>query len=160
MFKIQKNITLALIMLIILNNCGYKVIDKSQFSNLKVESFLTEGDNKLNFLIKNNLQKVLGNNQGDERVYFKLKTVKEKEVREKNDSNRITKYQIKIITTVMLNFLDTGKTQNFNISVIGNYDVSDNHSTTINNQNDLEKNLSDETADLIIRELILRINDN
>jgi len=160
MFKIQKNLTLALIMLIILNNCGYKVIDKSQFSNLKVESFLTEGDNKLNFLIKNNLQKVLGNNQGDERVYFKLKTVKEKEVREKNDSNRITKYQIKIITTVMLNFLDTGKTQNFNISVIGNYDVSDNHSTTINNQNDLEKNLSDETADLIIRELILRINDN
>ena len=160
MFKIQKNLTLALIMLIILNNCGYKVIDKSQFSNLKVESFLTEGDNKLNFLIKNKLQKVLGNNQGDERVYFKLKTVKEKEVREKNDSNRITKYQIKIITTVMLNFLDTGKTQNFNISVIGNYDVSDNHSTTINNQNDLEKNLSDETADLIIRELILRINDN
>ena len=160
MFKIQKNITLALIMLIILNNCGYKVIDKSQFSNLKVESFLTEGDNKINFLIKNNLQKVLGNNQGDERVYFKLKTVKEKEVREKNDSNRITKYQIKIITTVMLNFLDTGKTQNFNISVIGNYDVSDNHSTTINNQNNLEKNLSDETADLIIRELILRINDN
>ena len=160
MFKIQKNLTLALIMLIILNNCGYKVIDKSQFSNLKVESFLTEGDNKLNFLIKNNLQKVLGNNQGDERVYFKLKTVKEKEVREKNDSNRITKYQIKIITTVILNFLDTGKTQNFNISVIGNYDVSDNHSTTINNQNDLEKNLSDETADLIIRELILRINDN
>ncbi len=160
MFKIQKNLTLALIMLIILNNCGYKVIDKSQFSNLKVESFLTEGDNKLNFLIKNNLQKVLGNNQGDERVYFKLKTVKEKEVREKNDSNRITKYQIKIITTVMLNFLDTGKTQNFNISVIGNYDVSDNHSTTINNQNNLEKNLSDETADLIIRELILRINDN
>jgi len=160
MFKIQKNLTLALIMLIILNNCGYKVIDKSQFSNLKVESFLTEGDNKLNFLIKNNLQKVLGNNQGDERVYFKLKTVKEKEVREKNDSNRITKYQIKIITTVMLNFLDTGKTQNFNISVIGNYDVSDNHSTTINNRNNLEKNLSDETADLIIRELILRINDN
>tara|TARA_B100000575_G_scaffold227864_1_gene188626 strand:- start:268 stop:750 length:483 start_codon:yes stop_codon:yes gene_type:complete len=160
MLKIQKNIILVLIFLIILNNCGYKVIDKSQFSNLKVESFLTEGDNKLNFLIKNNLQKVLGNNQGDERVYFKLKTVKEKEVREKNDSNRITKYQIKIITTVMLNFLDTGKTQNFNISVIGNYDVSDNHSTTINNQNDLEKNLSDETADLIIRELILRINDN
>ena len=60
----------------------------------------------------------------------------------------------------MLNYLDTGKTQNFNISVKGNYDVSDNHSSTINNQNDLEKNLSDETVDLIIKELILRINDN
>ena len=160
MFKIQKNIILGLIFLIILNNCGYKVIDKSQFSNLKVESFLTEGNSKLNFLIKNKLQKALGNNQGDERVYLKLKTVKEKEVKEKNDSNRITKYQIKINTTVMLNYLETGKIQNFNFSVIGNYDVSDNHSSTINNQNDLEKNLSNKTADLIISELILRVNDN
>ena len=160
MLKIQKKIILALIVLIILNNCGYKVINKSQFSNLKVESFLTEGDNKLNFFIKNKLQKVLSNNQGDERIYLRLKTIKKKEVKEKNDSNRITKYQIKINTTVMLNYLDTGKTQNFNISVKGNYDVSDNHSSTINNQNDLEKNLSDETVDLIIKELILRINDN
>ena len=160
MLKKKKKIILALIVLIILNNCGYKVINKSQFSNLKVESFLTEGDNKLNFFIKNKLQKVLSNNQGDERIYLKLKTIKEKEVKEKNDSNRITKYQIKINTTVMLNYLDTGKTQNFNISVKGNYDVSDNHSSTINNQNDLEKNLSDETVDLIIKELILKINDN
>ena len=84
MFKIQKNIILGLIFLIILNNCGYKVIDKSQFSNLKVESFLTEGNNKLNFLIKNKLQKALGNNQGDERVYLKLKTVKIIKLKTKN----------------------------------------------------------------------------
>ena len=60
----------------------------------------------------------------------------------------------------MMEYLLSGKNQNFNISVEGSYDVSDNHSTTINNQNSLEKNLANETADLIIKELILIINDN
>ena len=160
MIKFLKSSALTLLLLLLANNCGYKILDKSQISNLKIENFETDGDNKLSFFIINNLQKVLSNNQGDERVRVKIKTKKEKDIKEKNDSNRITKYQIKIITTVMMEYLLSGKNQNFNISVEGSYDVSDNHSTTINNRNSLEKNLANETADLIIKELILIINDN
>ena len=160
MIKFLKSSALTLLLLLLANNCGYKILDKSQISNLKIENFETDGDSKLSFLIKNNLQKVLSNNQGNERVKVKIKTKKEKDIKEKNDSNRITKYQIKIITTVMMEYLLSGKNQNFNISVEGSYDVSDNHSTTINNRNSLEKNLANETADLIIKELILIINDN
>ena len=160
MIKFLKSSAFTLLLLLLANNCGFKILDKSQISNLKIENFETDGDNKLSFLIKNNLQKVLSNNQGDERVRVKIKTKKEKDIKEKNDSNRITKYQIKINTTVMMEYLLSGKNQNFNISVEGSYDVSDNHSTTINNQNSLEKNLANETADLIIKELILNINDN
>lgn len=160
MIKFLKSSALTLLLLLLANNCGFKILDKSQISNLKIENFETDGDSKLSFLIKNNLQKVLSNNQGNERVKVKIKTKKEKDIKEKNDSNRITKYQIKIITTVMMEYLLSGKNQNFNISVEGSYDVSDNHSTTINNRNSLEKNLANETADLIIKELILIINDN
>ena len=42
----------------------------------------------------------------------------------------------------------------------GSFDVSDNHSTTISNQNNLEKNLAKKSTDLIIKEIILKINDN
>ncbi len=89
-----------------------------------------------------------------------MKTSKEKGIKEKNDSNQITKYQIKVNTSVIINNLISGTKRNLNFSVDGSYDVSNNHSTTINNQNNLEKNLAKEIADLIIKELILKNNDN
>ena len=89
-----------------------------------------------------------------------MKTTKEKGIKEKNDNNQITKYQIKVSTSVVINNLISGTKRNLNFLVDGSYDVSNNHSTTINNQNNLEKNLAKEIADLIIKELILKNNDN
>ena len=160
MFRFFKYYASIFALLILTISCGYKVLDKSQLFNFKLERFDTEGDNKLNFLIKNNLQKIFKNNEGNERIFLKMKTSKEKGIKEKNDSNQITKYQIKVNTSVIINNLISGTKRNLNFSVDGSYDVSNNHSTTINNQNNLEKNLAKEIADLIIRELILKNNDN
>ena len=85
MFKFFKYYVSIFALLILTISCGYKVLDKSQLFNFKLESFDTEGDNKLNFLIKNNLQKIFKNNEGNERIFLKMKTSKEKGIKEKND---------------------------------------------------------------------------
>ena len=53
-----------------------------------------------------------------------------------------------------------GETQkNLVLNVGGNYDVATNHSTTINNQNNLEKNLAERASSTIVKKLILLVND-
>ena len=138
--------------------CGFKVLDKSSVLDLKITEIKTEGDKKINFLVRNKLKKVFKEEAlGD--AYLEIKTTKDKSIKEKNSKNQITKYQITISSSVTLNFLKTNERKTFSTQLTGSYDVSDNHSSTITNQNNLEKNLAKKTADLIAKQLILILND-
>ena len=95
-------ILLNLFIFLMLSSCGFEVLDKSQLSNLKVESFRSQGSNQLNFIIKNKLEKSL-NNQGNERVILTLKTEKNKSIKEKNSKNQVTKYQIEVKVSLIVN---------------------------------------------------------
>ena len=158
--KILKKNFILFIGVLFIANCGFKVLTKSQLQNLKIESLETQGDKKTSFLIKSNLQKLFINNENGEKIFLIIKTDKTKTIKEKNLKNQIKKYEISLSTNININYLDKIKNKNFKILVNGSYDVSDNHSTTISNQNNLEKNLAKKSADLIIKELILKINDN
>ena len=107
--------------------------------------------------MKNNLQKVLNIKNGGD-VYIILNTSKKKEIKEKNSKNQITKYQITINSSLTLNSLKTNEKKTFSSEVSGSYDVSNNHSTSITNQNNLEKNLAKKSSDLILKQLILIFN--
>ena len=156
---LKKNFILFIGALLIIN-CGFKVLDRSQLQNLKIENLETQGDKKTSFLIKSTLQKYFTNNENGESIFLVIKTDKTKTIKEKNLKNQIKKYAISLNTNISINYLDKIKSKNFTILVNGSYDVSDNHSTTISNQNNLEKNLAKKSANLIIKELILKINDN
>ena len=158
--KILKKNFILFIGVLFIANCGFKVLTKSQLQNLKIESLETQGDKKTSFLIKSNLQKLFINNENGEKIFLIIKTNKTKTIKEKNLKNQIKKYEISLSTNININYLDKIKNKNFKILVNGSYDVSDNHSTTISNQNNLEKSLAKKSADLIIKELILKINDN
>ena len=156
---LKKNFILFIAVLLIIN-CGFKVLDRSQLQNFKIESLEAQGDKKTSFLIKSTLQKYFTNNENGESIFLVIKTDKTKTIKEKNLKNQIKKYSISLNTNISINYLDKIKNKNFTILVNGSYDVSDNHSTTISNQNNLEKNLAKKSANLIIKELILKINDN
>jgi len=158
--KILKKNFILFIGVLLIVNCGFKVLDKSQLQSLKIESFETQGDKKTSFLIKSSLQKYFANNESGESIFLVIKTDKTKTIKEKNLNNQIKKYAINLNTNISINYLDKIKNNNFTILVNGSYDVSDNHSTTISNRNNLEKNLAKKSAEMIIKELILKINDN
>ena len=159
MIKTYKQFLLMIPFIFLMMSCGFKVLDKSSFFNLKINEIQTQGDTKASFLIKNNLQKILNiNNEGDH--YIVLSTNKKKEIKEKNSKNQITKYRITISSTLSLNSLKTNEKNSFSTEISGSYDVSNNYSTTISNQNNLEKNLAKKTSDLLTKELIFIINAN
>ncbi len=157
--KTYIKIIIFFLLVIATNNCGFKVLDKDQLVNLKIQNIETSGDKKTVFLIKNNLQKIFSKNEGSEQIILQIKTNKNKKVKEKNLKNQITKYEIILNTSVVIKFIDKGINKDFVISVNGSYDVADSHILTINNQNNLEKNLSKNSADQIINFLIMKIND-
>jgi outer membrane lipopolysaccharide assembly protein LptE/RlpB len=148
-----------ILVITIITSCGFKILDKGQLLNLKIKDIKISGDKKTAFLIKNNIQKILKENQGNREIVLDIKTEKTKKIKEKNLKNQITKYEITLNTNVAIEFMSSGNNKEFLISVNGNYDIADSHTSTINNQNNLEKNLSNTSTDQIINYLILKMNE-
>ena len=155
--KILKKIVFTIVLLT-LTNCGFKVLDKSQFKKFKITEINNSGDNKINFLLKIQIFSNFNLNNSNERLRINLQTNKIKTIREKNEKNQITKYNINLTTTVLLEFLDKNRKKELIINKSGYYDVKKNHRTTLNNMRNLENNLAVQISDEIKNKLITFIN--
>ena len=155
----QIKIFIISLLFLVLTQCGFKVLDKSELKKYKISLIETTGDKKINFLIKNDLMSNIQNNISNEEIVIKINSEKNKAIKEKNINNQITKYEISLNTQVEVIFIkeNLNKLMSFNIS--GDYDVGDNHSTTINNQNNLERLLTSKISAQIINKLSLIVND-
>tara|TARA_B100000242_G_scaffold253579_1_gene195973 strand:- start:206 stop:682 length:477 start_codon:yes stop_codon:yes gene_type:complete len=144
---------------IILTGCGYKVLNKSELINFKIQNIETFGDNRINYLIKNNLNNTFSKGTAEDFVILKITSKKNKVIKEKNIKNQITKYQINLDCNVEVNFVNKNIIKKFNLSLNGGFDVSSSHATTINNQTNLENYLANKISDRIISKLLLNFND-
>ena len=88
-----------------------------------------------------------------------LNTNKKKEIKEKNINNEITKYQMNVTTKVNYEDIFQRMSGDFIINVSGDYKVVEKHISTINNEKKLQKNLANEIADIILKELSNKLND-
>ena len=149
---------LFLIMLILFNQCGFKIIDTS-LSTLKIEKLEIEGYNKVNFLIKNNLLNKNRSSGGTVPIVLQIETNRKKEIFEKNIRNEITKYKIILDTKVKIKRSTQEKLSEFSISSNGDYRVETSSITTSKNLNNLEKNLSSEISKKIQQKLFYLNND-
>ena len=150
-----KSITVFFLLTFLLSGCGFKVTDKTPLKNYIIEGIETQGDKKSGFIIKSIFLKTIGN-KGNKRLQITINTNKNKKVAEKNSSNRITRYEINLSTKVTIKYLDNDNIKVFNNSINGSYNVSENHTTTINNQKNLEKNLAKKSGERIIKELLIQ----
>ena len=80
---------------IILTGCGYKVLNKSELINFKIQNIETFGDNRINYLIKNNLNNTFSKGTAEDFVILKITSKKNKVIKEKNI--RIKLRNIKLI---------------------------------------------------------------
>ena len=144
---------------IILTGCGFKVLNKSELINFKIQNIETFGDNRINYLIKNNLNNTFSKGTAEDFVILKITSKKNKVIKEKNIKNQITKYQINLDCNVEVNFVNKNIIKKFNLSLNGGFDVSSSHATTINNQTNLENYLANKISDRIISKLLLNFND-
>ena len=154
--KNLKLITIA-ISLILLTGCGFKIVDKRELLNFNIKEISTIGDKRINFELKNKLS---GYNDTNSSKVFKIEldTKKTKSIKEKNISNEITKYQIKVIVNVKLIKIDNTNNLEFTIEREGDYVVADKFSQTLNNEKKLIRNITEKISQSIIGEIINKFN--
>ena len=155
----MKTFLIIVLSLGLLSSCGYKVLDKSSLGNFNIVELNSTGDNKINFFIKNKLKNKITNSKEENEIIIDLKTVKTKNIKEKNISNQITKYEIIVVSTIKVNFINKNISKIIQISSSGDYDVVSNQAKTINNQDILEKFLAEKVSEKILNKLIILIND-
>ena len=154
--KNLKLITIA-ISLILLTGCGFKIIDKRELLNFNIKEISTNGDKRINFELKNKLSDYNDTNSSKV-IRIELDTKKTKSIKEKNISNEITKYQIKVIVNVKLIKTDNTNNLEFTIEREGDYVVADKFSQTLNNEKKLIRNITEKISESIIGEIINKLN--
>ena len=145
-------------LIFLLTSCGFKVIDYSKLNNFKIESIQTNGENSINYRLKNRIN-IISNEQSNNLVKLTIFSRKINNIKEKNIKNEITKYELEIITEVSYEVLNNNIQESFEINVTGDYPVGQKYSTTIKNQANTLGTLTDEVAIIIKRKLSQSLND-
>ena len=143
---------------VILNGCGFKVVDKYKTNNFTVVSIKTEGEKRVNYKLRN---KILFNSNpsGSEKINLFITTKKEKVIKEKNIKNETTKYSVNIQADLELNVIGKEQSTEFEVRKSMDYDVTTKYSTTLNNEKKIINLIIDHLAEQILREINTRIND-
>ena len=153
MNKLLKLLTL----IVLLTNCGFKVVNNNELRNFNIVEIETSGESRVNFSLKNNLKnKKINNNR---KIKLDLETDKIKEIKENNIKNEITKYSITITTKVNFELISENKLGEFTVSKKGNYNVQEQYSQTLNNEKKLIDSLTDEIVEEIFNNLAQTVND-
>ena len=148
---------IAILLTLVLTGCGFKVVQNSSFNNFSISDIITEGDKRINFRLKNKLSSA-STESVNKLIQISLKTNKDKQVKERNIKNEITKYQIKITVNVTCTEISNGSEFEFSKSKTGDYSVSNQYSRTLSNEKKLVELLTNNIADQILNELITKLN--
>ncbi len=153
-------VKLSIILLIILlNGCGFKVLDKSDANNFSIKEIITSGDKRINYKIKNNLF-IYSKQKRQNEIILYLDTKKNKSIKEKNIKNEITKYQINLEVNVTFDLLNSKKEkQNMTFNILGDYTVDEFHTKTLTNEKKLIDNLVENISEKIAFGIGTKIND-
>ena len=147
-----------IILIILVSGCGFKIVNLSETNDFSVIDVNTNGDKKINYIIKNNILHESKKNKAKQ-ITININTQKNKIIKEKNIKNEITKYEITIIANVTFSEITKNNSYSFTVIKNSSYDVASQNSVTRNNEKKLVSVLSDNLADEILKEIRLRLND-
>ena len=143
--------------LFLLSSCGFKVVTNT--NNYNFDDIIISGDKRVNYTLKNKLISS-SNTKSTNVIKLNIFTDKEKIIKEKNISNKVTKYEIKINAKVDFSFIKNGIKDNLTIVKTGFYDVGTRYSETLNNEKKLTNLLIDSLTKEIIKNLNIKLNDS
>ena len=143
--------------LFLLSSCGFKVVTNT--NNYNFDDIIISGDKRVNYTLKNKLISS-SNTKSTNVIKLNIFTDKEKIIKEKNISNKVTKYEIKINAKIDYSFIKNGIEDNLTIVKTGFYDVGKRYSETLNNEKKLTNLLIDSLTKEIIKNLNIKLNDS
>ena len=100
--KIFLKLLLIINVLLFLSSCGFKSLIKENPINLNIENFITQkGDKKLGKIIKGEVM-LYSSKEAKKNIDIILEINKQKQIREKNLKNRVTKYNLTLNVAVFI----------------------------------------------------------
>ena len=154
-----KKLTLFIFIVFSLTNCGYSpMYSDNSNSNFEVYNLELEGNNEVNNIIKNKLEKY-NNNNSEKKYIVKIKTYYKKISATKNSTGRTTHF--KLVVDLSLSYkrfnLDEDK-QEKEISFSESLIIKKNQNNF--EQNDYEKIVIKNMSELLINKVILYLGRN
>ena len=153
----MKKILTIVFIFAFVSGCGFKKINDPNLKFYSIGDIKLSGNKQLGLVIQNKLK--LSSSTGSKNTLFlDINLEKYKTMREKDSSNKITKYDIKLIANISIKTSSEIIERKF--ETIDFYDVSSDYSDTIRAQKNLENELAKNIADELISYLKLKFNND
>ena len=151
-------ILLIIFSILLTSGCGFKIVNQSSLDNYNIANITTSGDARIAYKLKNIISSY-ASEQSDKVIDIDFKIKKNKSVKEKNEKNEITKYQIVISIDTTVEKIVDNKTIKFNITNSGEFRVASKNSQSIINEKKLISLLTENISSEIAEEIIKKIDD-
>lgn len=153
----MKKILTIVFIFAFVSGCGFKKINDPNIKFYSIGDIKLSGNKQLGLVIQNKLK--LSSSTGSKNTLFlDINLEKYKTTREKDSSNKITKYDIKLIANILIKTSSEIIERKF--ETIDFYDVSSDYSDTIRAQKNLESELAKNIADELISYLKFKFNND
>ena len=86
---------LLILLITLTTHCGFEVYNKSQLVNFDIANISSSGNKKVNYKIISKLNSINKKNN-ENLIDLEINSIQNKEIKEKNIKNEITKYQLTI----------------------------------------------------------------
>ena len=153
MIKLFK-IILSIILLAFISACGFEGLYSLENSSIRISKISASGDKRIGHIIKNEIS-LISKKYGKRDLEISIDLTKKKEVKEKNISNNVTKYNIILYADLTINEFEKSKVSKLKIQKSSDYAVSTSHSDTIENEKKAVKSVTELIAEDIVKHLIL-----
>jgi hypothetical protein len=153
--KKNKILVLLLTVLFLTSSCGYKALNVDN-NNFKIDKIKITGNKRAGFQIKNQILSYTKKNSN--RVFnLEINLKKNKLIKEKDITNKVTKYNLQIEVDVDILIKSTSSISKFSKVFLAEYLVAKSHSATIQNEKTALENLSENIAENIINHINLNL---
>lgn len=147
-----------IILFVLTTSCGFKTLDNANIDNFKIEKIESSGYQRGNFLIKN---KITENAKPDSLnvITIDLETTKKRNVKERDLKKKITKNEITMSTNYSVYFIGKNKTHKNSYTTSADYLVSSSYSDSLRTERKIEKSLTNNISNFILKDINSIIND-
>ena len=145
--------TSFLFLTLFLMSCGFKLANQNyNYSLIEID---VNSNNRIGYYIKNELVTNTKKNL-ENQVSISVNLNQNKSVKEKNISNKITKYEIEIIANVQFETKSKKIKEQFNVAKKGVYNVMGIYSETVSN----ERKLIEQLSKAVSEEILITLSTN
>ena len=153
----QLNIISLFLLFISLTSCGYSKINTTDSERYKILSFKSSGNQRAAYIIKSEV-KLHSKKNSNNAISMVLKVEKDKEIKEKNISNKVSKYNITLRAQLSVIEKNAKKTD-YLFSKSSDLLVADSPSETVEEENKIIEVLAETIANKITQTLNIKYRE-